>query len=1062
MSPSQAQPAVFTHLHTHSHWSLLEGLPSPAELVQAAAADGQASLALTDHRWLSGAIEFQSAARQAGIRPILGLELPLELSGPAGSQPMASKSGAAKTSAANSGPDRRSVVLLACGPAGWANLSALSTRVLADPQAYFTAACPEDFFLEHAAGLICLFNPALQDPARERAVLERFAARLGDRLYIEFPGYLSGAAARGLAQFASALRLPLAGTLPSYYLNKEHDALQRTLAAIRLNCRITDLPAGAVPPSGSHFQTQARAAALFRDLPAAAAASQELAGRCQFEIPTGAPNFPILNLPGGAAPAAFLRQKAEAGARELYGKITPAVQARLDHELAVIAAKGFEPIFLIVAEVMDFTRAQGIPTSSRGSAASSLVAHCLRITTPDPLSQNLYFERFLNPARSTPPDIDTDICSRRRPEVIQHIFKTYGRDRVAMVGTVNRFRPRSALLDVAKAHGLPAEEIRRLTATLPYRFFHGSDDPAAAENPYAGLLSANPPAQVRQVIAEASAILGLPDHLSVHPGGVIVSPGPMTDLVPVQSSGSRDVTITQFDLDALEKLGLVKIDLLGIRGLTVMGDVAAEINTWRKAENPAPLDVLEQIPADDPDTAALIQRGQTIGCFQIESPGMRATLRQIQADSIDDLTMALALYRPGPLKGGFKNAFVRRHNGLEKPAYLHPALEPLLSETYGVMLYQEQVLRVAHGLAGLSLAESDLLRRAMSHFDPGRQMQLLKEKFIAGALQTSRVPAAAAEQIWELMAAFAGYGFPKAHAASYALVAWRAAWLKSHYPAEFMAAVLANWGGYYSQRVYLTESRRLGLKVRPPHINHSRRQFRVAYPGGEPVLFMGLDQVRDLTQRTQNRVIAGQPYRSLADFLVRVDPRPQEAEFLVKVGALQGLGSIPALLDQLSADSWSRGQLPLFAAPPAAGGEDWSLAQVLAAQEDILGAWVSAHPLDLAAGLAEKLNTIDTVQAAEQPAGARVRILGVRQSSHSSRTASGAWMAFLTIEDLQGMLDVVIFPELYRRVKPLLAGRTASGRTPLVVEGTLEPDPTREDPVLRAENIIPLYNKQEL
>jgi DNA-directed DNA polymerase III PolC len=1048
---------LFTHLHTHSHWSLLEGLPSPAELVQAAAADGQASLALTDHRWLSGAIEFQSAARQAGIRPILGLELPLELSGPAGSRPMPSKSGAAKTSAANGGPDRRSVVLLACGPAGWANLAALSTRVLADPQAYFSAACPEDFFHEHAAGLICLFNPALQDPARERAVLERFAARLGDRLYIEFPGYLSGAAARGLAQFASVVRLPLAGTLPSYYLKKEHDALQRTLAAIRLNCRITDLPAGAVPPSGSHFQTQARAAALFRDLPAAAAASQEIADRCQFEIPTGAPNFPILNLPGGAAPAAFLRQKAEAGARELYGKITPAVQARLDHELAVIAAKGFEPIFLIVAEVMDFTRAQGIPTSSRGSAASSLVAHCLRITTPDPLSQNLYFERFLNPARSTPPDIDTDICSRRRPEVIQHIFETYGRDRVAMVGTVNRFRPRSALLDVAKAHGLPAEEIRRLTATLPYRFFHGSDDPAAAENPYAGLLSANPPALVRQVIAEASAILGLPDHLSVHPGGVIVSPGPMTDLVPVQSSGSRDVTITQFDLDALEKLGLVKIDLLGIRGLTVMGDVAAEINTWRKAENPAPLDVLEQIPADDPDTAALIQRGQTIGCFQIESPGMRATLRQIQADSIDDLTMALALYRPGPLKGGFKNAFVRRHNGLEKPAYLHPALEPLLSETYGVMLYQEQVLRVAHGLAGLSLAESDLLRRAMSHFDPGRQMQLLKEKFVAGALQTSRVPAAAAEQIWELMAAFAGYGFPKAHAASYALVAWRAAWLKSHYPAEFMAAVLANWGGYYSQRVYLTESRRLGLKVRPPHINHSRRQFRVAYPGGEPVLFMGLDQVRDLTQRTQNRVIAGQPYRSLADFLVRVDPRPQEAEFLVKVGALQGLGSIPALLDQLSADSWSRGQLPLFAAPPAAGGADWSLAQVLAAQEDILGAWVSAHPLDLAAGLAEKLNTIDTVQAAEQPAGARVRILGVRQSSHSSRTASGAWMAFLTIEDLQGMLDVVIFPELYRRVKPLI-----SGRTPLVVEGTLEPDPTREDPILRAENIIPLYNKQEL
>src|SRR5512136_2343314 len=334
---------------------------------------------------------------------------------------------------------------------------------------------------------------------------------------------------------------------------------------------------------------------------------------------------------------------------------------------------------------------------------------------------------------------------------------------------------------------------------------------------------------MQRIFDEAEALLKLPRHLSVHAGGVVVAPGRLTELVPVMRSGSKGVTITQFDLEAVEALGLVKIDLLGIRGLTVLGDVAEFIQQSQPERYLTRLSVLDSTPQQDEATSSRLETGQTIGCFQIESPGMRATLREIHARTEDDLMAALALYRPGPLSGGLKDAFVRRFKGQEPVQHLHPALAPLLGETFGVILYQEQVLRIAHELAGFSLAEADLLRRAMSHFDPGKRMQELQRKFISEAQAKNGIPPETGERIWEMMAAFAGYGFPKAHAASYARVAWRSAWCKTHFPAEFMAAVLANWGGYYSQRIYLNEARRLGLVVRPPHVNYSGHNFVVAH-----------------------------------------------------------------------------------------------------------------------------------------------------------------------------------------------------------------------------------------
>jgi len=1026
---------MFSHLRLHSCYSFLEGLPTPGQLAQAGRDLGMPALALTDHLSLAGAVEFYLACQQAGVKPIIGLEVEL-----------AFKPGSSATAA----PRRGSLALLAMELSGWSSLCRLVSTLLLAPEKYPAGICPPELLQKHSSGLLCLAGVSGLEEADAALLLTSLQNSFPGRLYVELQRYVpeDTRTTRLVSDLALRLGLPTVATQSIYYLTPGQDALQRTLAAIRLNTSLKRLPAGAAAPPGACFLSQVDMEAHFADLPGSLSIIEEIAGRCQLQLPLGVPHFPQVPLPPGLTAIELLRQKAWAGAQRLYGAITPEIEQRLVHELGTIGERGYEVIFLIMEELIQYAHQAGVPVSSRGSAASSLVAHCLGITSPDPLRLNLYFERFLNPARATPPDIDTDLCSRRREGVIQHVFETYGRQRVAMVGTVNRFRPRSALGAVAKAHGLSPKEAHTLTAALPYFFHPGmldEDDPLV-KDPYAELKEQYPSPRYQAIFQQASSLLGLPRHLGMHPGGVVITPGPLNDLVPVQPSGTKGITITQFDLEPLERLGLVKIDLLGIRGLTVLGDVADAICSWRQTEYSSSLDVLETVPLDDPETAALVGRCATIGCFQIESPGMRATLRDIQAHSVDDLMAALALYRPGPLKGGLRDAYVRRHKGEEPVNHLHPALAPLLDDTFGVILYQEQVLRIAHELAGMGLAESDLLRRAMSHFDPGKQMQTLQEHFISGAGEKSGVPPEVAARLWEMMAAFSGYGFPKAHAASYALVSWRSAWCKAHFPAEFMAAVLANWGGYYSQRIYLSEAHRMGLVVRPPHINHARREFSVVYPQGEHVLYMGLDQVRDLTRRTQETILSQRPFSSVADFLARADPRPQEAENLVRAGGLEGFGPIPALLRQVKQGGWKRGQLSLFDWDNSAG-EDWSLSEKVTAQEEILGIAVDANALEMYAGQISAAGAITTLEAAGR-VGSRVRVAGMRQSGRRSRTARGEMMAFLTLEDLEGVLDVVVFPDAYRRARSAL-----SGPGPYLVEGTVEMDEGRSEPLLRAERV---------
>ena len=1013
----------------------------PAELAHAAAVQGMPAIALTDHNGLSGAIEFYDDCQALGVHPVLGLELDVAI--PAEHLP------AAVTGTSGV------LVFLATQLSGWGSLCRLSSLANAAPGSSPRESVTLAQVAENASGLICLTGGRrglaawLTRQAKKQAALawlSSLAELFPGRLYAELQLHTDEDAAwvARLAALAGRLHLPTVATHDIHYLAPEQNDLQRTVTAVRLNIPRDELPEDAPAPPNSHFPSSADMAARFSHYPQALANTLEIADRCRLELPLGVPHFPAIDLPPGMTAIQELRQKAESGLRRRYAEVTRELQQRLDHEIEVIEGLGYTTLFLVMEEIIQFAHRSGIPISSRGSAASSLVSHCLGITTPDPVRLNLYFERFLNPARATPPDIDTDICSRRRDDLIHHVYQQYGKDRVAMVCTVNRFRRRSALRDVAKAYGLPQAEINAMAENLPHRWYGPPVAETDTDDPYAELTDRFATAHHLAVFRDAAALIGLPRHLSIHPGGLVIAPGEMTDLAPTQMA-TKGVLISQFDLDSIERLGLVKIDLLGIRGLTVLGDVAAPIQARDPATYPSILDVLETIPQKDALTTTLVQHGRTIGCFQIESLGMRTTLKEIRATNVDDIMVALALYRPGPLTGGLKDAFVRRHRGVEPISHLHPALAPLLDDTYGVILYQEQVLRIAHDLAGLSLGDADLLRRAMSHFDPGKEMQTLKEKFVHGAYMRSAVPEATAEKVWDLMAAFAGYGFPKAHAASYAQVAWRSAWCKAHYPAIFIAAVMANWGGYYGQRVYLTEARRLGLTLRPPHINYAQPEFSVSYLDNQPVLFMGLNQVRELTRRTQHAILHQRPFHSLVDFLVRVDPRPAEAQNLVGCGALEGLGSIPELLKQLDSGSWRGGQLPLFSLSSRI--DEWPLEKRASAQQAILGASLDAHPLELHSVGIAAAQAETTIDAASQ-VGKRVRVAGMRQSWRRSNTRRGDYIYFMALEDLEGQLDVIIAADVYRRSHSEL-----KGDGPFVVEGNVEIDPNTAEPMIRAEKI---------
>jgi DNA-directed DNA polymerase III PolC len=983
-------------LRVHSQWSLLAGVPSLEEIVAHAQQAQLPALALTDINALYGAIEFVQRCRAAQVQPILGVDFTFETD--------------------------HALTLLAQNMTGYANLCRLVTHLQADVDRETTLRRGLSVIdlADHSSGLI-----ALSDGHHAARLIDLFTP---DRLFIA----LDGAADAERAVLADQLGVPVAAAPDIRYLTAADAPRFRVLTAMRTGTLLGELPNLPDHAFPSEDDLRQRYAAY----PQALTNTQLIADRCRFDFPLGQYRFPTLDLPDGRTVRDELIAQTYAGAQQRYGPVTDALDARLRKEIDVIDTLGYAPYFLVVADIVRYARVQGVPVSPRGSASSSVVAYCLGIHDVDPIAHNLYFERFLSLERHDPPDIDLDLCSHRRDEVIDYVYRRYGADpanstrgassHVAMVCTYATLQPRSALREVGKVYGLSDARIGELANDLP-RFWHPAMRKQAQEAQEQLVEKARDPIE-REMIEMSQSLTNFPHHLSIHPGGIVISPGPITDLVPLQYA-TKGLLITQFDLKGIELLGLVKIDLLGISALTVAADCAALI------QQHTPNFRLDAAPIDDAATMNTLSSAQTIGCFQIESGGMRFTLRELAAQSINDLIVALALYRPGPLKGGLKDAFVRRHLGQEPTEYLHPALEPILRETYGVVLYQEQVLRIAHEVAGFTLGEADLLRRAMSKFRSAHEMERLRAGFIAGAQRVSGLDTGTAEKLWDLLAAFAGYGFPKAHAAGYAALAYRLAYLKTHYPAEFLAARLAVWGGYYSPRVYMSEARQLGLSVKPPHINHSGESFALD-PIDRRTLWMGLGQVRELTHATIEAILRQRPFTSLDDFLIRASPLHVEVVNLIKCGALEGLGDLAALLVRVENETWHGRHSPqlslmtLLAGAPTVAP---SLDQRAAWEHEILGYHVSIHPLDLYADRLAEAGAISSREIGEH-LDRSVTLGGVRIAYHHVSAAKES-MQLVDMEDQAGLYQVLWGGVALRQAKPVI-----NQRQPALIRGRVRQD----------------------
>ncbi len=935
----------FTHLETHSYYTLLGSTISIADLVGRATAAGMSHLALTDTNVLYGVLAFNRACQAAGVHPIIGMTVT-----------SAGEGRAELPAAAEKTPGQ--LVLLAIGPAGYRSLCRLSSLIQASPERDQLAARGLDWtaLAEHREGLICLSGGRrgwlerllrAGDEQAARDYARRLAEIYGESAYLSLELHRPDdeAIAREIVAIGREVGVASVAVQPVYYLSPQDRAKLRLLAAIDRNCRLDELPPSA-GESGIDLQwlNPTEIAHRFARFPEAVSTVGEIAARCSPALPDGRPIWPVLNLPASQSPDERLADLAGAGLAARYGaEAGPEIRQRLQRELAAITRHGYAPLFLIVADIVAFARREGVPVSTRGSVANSLVAYCTGISSVDPIAHDLLFERFLNPARSSLPDIDLDFCSRRRTRVLEYVRRTYGAEKVALVATISTLRPKSAVRETAKAYGLDEVQIKRLVGLLP-RDWHPDPRRRVRRSVEEIVAQVSDPRE-QEVIRQAYSLLGQPHHLSIHPGGLVITPGPLTDVVPVQWA-PKGFLITQFDHQDVEALGLPKLDLLGISALTVIAGAAALI----RRRHPIPFEPAN-IPPDDQLTGDLVARGETIGVFQCESEGARKTLCQLQARSVRDLAVANAFFKPGPATGGMAHHFVRRYRGEEAVSFLHPALAPILGATKGVLLFQEQILRVATEIAGLNWAQADHLRRGMSKFQP-EEMSRIRLAFIQGCRRPApEGPAFSphqAETLWEQVAAFSGYGFNQGHATAYAEVSYRLAYLKAHWPAELLCARLATPGGFHHQAIYLAEARRLGLAVRPPHVNHSRAVFTLS---SDHILWMGLRQVRDLRQAAIKAIITAwqqQPFIDLRDLLARVELQPREVTHLIQCGALDGLADSQAALLAELAGLGSAGharQLALPFAQPVIQPE--TAGQRLAWERFVLGLPVSVQPLEL-------------------------------------------------------------------------------------------------------------------
>ncbi|MBT3362084.1 MAG: DNA polymerase III subunit alpha [Chloroflexi bacterium] len=978
----------FVHLHVHSQYSFLDGASSIDKLLQKAVVLDMPALAITDHNRLTGAIRFYVKAKALGIKPIVGAEIDLE--------------------------GGYHLTLLCKNVEGYSNLCQLLTKAHLSNRNSKPRATKE-MLQEHNKGLIALSGcakgeiPTLiskGDTKKAHIVASEYKDIFGSDFHIELIRYRSrewNPILHTLSSFASEEGIPTVATNNVHYAEYEDYKVKELLNAIQQNTPVYNLRGNRT--ADQYLKPSKEMERLFRDFKHALRATEEIAAKCNLELELNKPRFPKFQLPTNETDFSYLSKLANSGLFKKYNPVSTQITKRLGYELETIKKLGFCSYFLAVWDIVRWAQKRNIRCQARGSAVDSLVVYALDISNVDPIEYNLLFERFMHPLRKEPPDIDIDIDRRRRDEVRDYIYEKYGSENVACVGTINTYMARGAIRDAGKALGLPQavieESVKGIHWLSASKLMDAADKlPELKNNPIYRQ------SELKQFFALCASIDRFPKHMSVHLGGLLIGDGKLSKLVPLEWPSGGDI-ISQYDKDDIERLGIVKLDLLSLPTLTVIEDTIKSIKRGHG------IDVdIDRIPRDDPEVFAMLRDGKTLGTFQLESPAQREMAGRLLPDSFEDIIASISLVRPGPLKSNMDKLYLPRRHGTRSVAYLHPSLKNALEETLGVILYQEQVLKVAHDLAGMTYAQADGFRRAMTHDRTKEEMENMRGSFIEGALK-NKVSKSIASEVFEQLSAFAAYGFCKAHAAAYANVSYQTLWLKYHYPAEFFAAVLSNQPmGYYPPRVLVAEAKRSGVTILPPDINRSFDFFSVE----NGAIRISLAQIKGMSEGALISIQATKKngdFTSLRDFMSRTEVSRPITENLIRVGAFDRFGSRNHLLMQFS-DIFTNKQRSMKGAkqllehdePEANSPFEQPNAEARIAERDLLSIDLSSHPLD------HYINDRDITQMKDLPSlkiGAKIKLVGGVIRYQTPPTRNGNRVVYIIMEDGTGIADVTVF-----------------------------------------------------
>ena len=1055
----------FIHLHLHTQYSLLDGACRIPEILSLANQYKMDSLAITDHGNMFGAIDFYLEAQKAGIKPIIGCEVYV-----------APGSRLDKTSA---GIDEAShhLILLARDETGYQNLMKLVSIGYLEGF-YYRPRIDKDILAQLSVGLIglsaCLKGeiPALLQEKRFNDALKVADTYLNifvkDNFYLEVQGNSipeQKIVNDGLIKISKELNIPLAATNDVHYLSRDRAASHEALLCIQTQTTLDDPNRMRFQTDEFYFTSPQEMKELFKDIPEAITNSVEIAKRCNLELDFSKIHLPKYEPPEGQSKEEFLRQLCHAGLKQRFDSITPDITERLEHELKIIKDTGFVSYFLIVWDFIHYAKTQGIPVGpGRGSAAGSLVSYLLGITDLDPIKYSLLFERFLNPERLGLPDIDIDFCYERRQEVIDYVTKKYGQENVAQIITFGTMQARAVVRDVGRVMGMSYVDVDRIAKMIPPELDMTLKKALESETELNNLYKNDP--QITKLINTALSLEGLNRHASVHAAGVVIADKPLDNYMPLFKTGDEQIT-SGYSMGILEKIGLLKVDFLGLRTLTVISETVKLIKQTQGKE----IDI-EQLSLDDLRTYKLLSSAHTIGVFQVESSGMRDLLRKLEPNRFEDVIALLALYRPGPIGSGMLDDFMKRKHNLVPIKYEHPKLEPILKETYGIMVYQEQIMQIASSLAGFSLAQADLLRKAMGKKIP-EVMEKQRKNFILGCVKDG-IKELLANKIFDLIEYFSGYGFNRSHSAAYALISYRTAYLKANYPVEFMTALLTSERDNTDKIVeYVNEAERMGLKVLPPDINESDILFKII---DKNTIRFGLLAVKNVGAGAAESIVKAREegeFNSLEDLCKRIDLRlanKKVMESLIKCGAMdtfhmpraQMVASLEMILGSASRAQRekAKGQLSFFDQGFAENGfkkvannlpavREWPEPQLLSFEKEMLGFYVSGHPLARYAKQLRLFSSTSTSNLRQHKDEDEIKIVGlIAKIKQTTTRAKQEKMAILKLEDLEGGVEVLVFPRAYQKVYRYLQPSTV-----VLVRGLLN---LKEDtPKIIANDLAP-------